>query len=70
MATMTMTPSIAFAPALPIRLAISAPKKYDTPTYIPTQPMPATSAPSMNTQNRTRKIPETNAGIVTDARKV
>jgi hypothetical protein len=32
--------------------------------------MPATSAPSRNSQNRTRKIPDTKAGNVADATKV
>ena len=70
MATITATPSTAFVPALPMRLAISAPKKYESPTYIPIQPIPATSAPRMNIQNRTRKIPDTKAGIVTEATKL
>jgi hypothetical protein len=70
MATIKITPSNAFVPTAPIAFAISAPRKYEIPTYIPTQPMPATSAPSMKSQNRTRKIPDTNAGSVTDATKV
>jgi hypothetical protein len=52
-----------------MRFAISAPRKYESPTYIPIQPIPATAAPSMKIGKRTRKIPETKAGIVTDARK-
>src|SRR5437763_2338266 len=62
-------PRTAFAPALPIRFAISAPKKQETPTYIPIQPIPAAAAPSTKTGNCPRKIPVTNAGIVTVARK-
>ena len=53
-----------------MRLATSSPRKYESPTYIPIQKTPATSAPSTNSQNRTRKMPETKAGIVTDAAKV
>ena len=69
-ATINTTPSTALAPTLPMRFAISSPRAYEIPTYIPIQPIPATSAPSMNTQNRTRKIPDTKAGIVMDATKV
>jgi hypothetical protein len=32
--------------------------------------MPATTAPSTDRGNRIRKVPDTNAGIVTDATKV
>jgi len=69
-ATITTTPSTAFVPASPIRLAISAPRKYESPTYIPIQPTPATSAPSINTEKPTRKIPDTKAGIDRAATKL
>ena len=70
MATIKITPSHAFVAATPIAFAISAPRKYEIPTYIPIQPMPATSAPSVKSQNRSRKIADTKAGSVTDATKV
>ena len=53
-----------------MRRATSSPRRYDRPTYIPIQPTPATSAPRTNNGKRTRKIPETKAGIVTDATNV
>ncbi len=68
-ATITTTASTAFDPVFPIRLATSAPRKYEIPTYIAVKKEPEASAPSMKTGNRTRKIPDIYAGMVTDAAK-
>lgn len=70
MATIISTPSIAAVPAFPTSRAISSPRKYEIPAYMPIQAIPATSAPSMNRGKRTRKIPDTKAGKVVDAMKV
>jgi hypothetical protein len=67
MTTSTITPMMALVPAAPTACAISSPRKYAIATYMPIQAMPATSAPITKSQNRTWKIPDTNAGIVTDA---
>jgi hypothetical protein len=59
MATIRRTPSSAFVPVFPMRLATSAPRRYEIPTYIAIKKEPETSAPSMKTGNRIRKIPDT-----------
>jgi hypothetical protein len=51
MATMARTPMITLMLAVPTARAISSPRKYEIPPYMPIQPMPATSAPSINRQN-------------------
>jgi len=62
-------PGIAAVPAFPTSRAISSPRKYEVPAYMPIQAVPAASAPSKNRGKRTRKIPDTKAGKVVDAMK-
>ena len=70
MATMTITPSTAFAPAFPILLAISAPKEVRKPDV---HPDPADTGDQRAQHEHPEphpEDPEQNAGIVTDATKL
>jgi hypothetical protein len=61
-ATITTTPSTAFVPASPMRLAISAPRKYESPTYIPIQPTDASSKHTLTARARCHLV-HSNPGL-------